>query len=88
MSGLDPNDLRFEYTPFAEPLRWSTTTSSGRSMQFVREGEMKATWDSPDGPFAYAWAEERDMTELYETVPDLRQWVAERLWTAYEAAKV
>ena len=32
--------------------------------------------------------EERDMTELYETVPDLRQWVAERLWTAYEAAKV
>lgn len=84
---VNPDDLRFDYKPFAEPLQVQIINSAGQDMGWVHRGRMRAVWESPNRPFYLAWAVEEDMTEIYESEPELRRRVAERLAEAYSSAR-
>jgi hypothetical protein len=83
---VNPAELRFDYQPFDEPLYTRIVNSAGQDMGWIHRGRMRAVWDSPTGPFYFAWPAENDMTELYESEPPLRSRVAELLAEAYRAA--
>lgn len=85
-SVVNPDELRFDYRPFDEPLQTRIINSAGQDMGWIHRGRMRAIWDSPTGPFYFAWPAENDMTKLYETELPLRTRVAELLAEAYRRA--
>ncbi len=78
MTAVDPDALRFDYEEFTGPV----ITREG----WLLCGRMRATWDSPTGPFYMAWPVQGDETENYESDPDLRRLVALRVAEAHERA--
>lgn len=81
------DDLRFDFRPFDEPIEWHMTNAGGDIIDMTKRGQMRAVWDSPEGPFYLAWASAEDMTETYEAEPELRQRVAETIAAAYSKAR-